>query len=131
MTNAEVLQPETPLSYSIPAYISRPANRFEVAENIANFLAANGMSVYASAKIKSMKAKDQRAVFGCFLGKGTILVDGRNDEVTHFVTVCFGMDRERSAWISCGDNVVGSNTYGPCGPVGPHLEDARAMGFQG
>ena len=119
------------MSYIIPAYTKRPANRFEVSENIAHLLAANGVSIYARIEIKGMKAKDQRAVFGCFFGKGTILVDGGNDEVAHYVKVCFGMDRERSAWISCGDNVVGSNTYGPFGPVGPHLEDARSMGFQG
>jgi hypothetical protein len=48
-----------------------------------------------------MLAADQRALFGRFLGKGTIVIDGENETLCHRVKVCFGLDwddRKQTAW---------------------------------
>lgn len=39
-----------------------------------------------------MTAKEQRALFGRFLGKGTIVIDGNEELVWNRVKVCFGLD---------------------------------------
>ena len=41
-----------------------------------------------------MPAKQQREVFGIFLGKGTLHIDLLNGRVDHFVKVCFGTDSD-------------------------------------
>lgn len=45
-----------------------------------------------------LTADRQRAMFGRFLGKGTIVVDGAHEEIRHRRKVCFGLDWD--------DNVV-------------------------
>ena len=44
-----------------------------------------------------MPAAQQRALFGVYLGKGKIWIDGAAETVEHYVTVCFGMDAECTA----------------------------------
>jgi hypothetical protein len=39
-----------------------------------------------------MKAVEQRALFGRFLGKGLIIIDGSTEQVQHVIKVCFGLD---------------------------------------
>ena len=39
-----------------------------------------------------MRAIDQRRLFGRFLGKGLIHIDGRNEMLYHVRKVCFGLD---------------------------------------
>lgn len=41
-----------------------------------------------------MTAHDQRALFGRFIGKGRIVVDGYNQIIFNRVKVCFGLDYE-------------------------------------
>jgi hypothetical protein len=48
-----------------------------------------------------MSATDQRELFGVFLGKGTIVIDGEQELVFNRVKVAFGMDwddRNVTAW---------------------------------
>lgn len=39
-----------------------------------------------------MSAQEQRNVFGRYLGKGTIIIDGSAETICNRVKVCFGMD---------------------------------------
>jgi hypothetical protein len=48
-----------------------------------------------------MSAAEQRALFGRFLGKGRLVIDGENERVKMIVKVCFGTDwdtREDISW---------------------------------
>jgi hypothetical protein len=48
-----------------------------------------------------MSAAEQRALFGRFLGKGTLIINGTNETVAMSVKVCFGLDsdvRTRLRW---------------------------------
>ncbi len=48
-----------------------------------------------------MKASEQRALFGRFLGKGLLIIDGANERIRMIVKVCFGTDfdtREDLSW---------------------------------
>lgn len=44
-----------------------------------------------------MPAAEQRALFGRFLGKGTLIIDGATERIEHFVKVCFGTDWDVTA----------------------------------
>ena len=39
-----------------------------------------------------MTATEQRALFGKFLGKGLIIIDGEKETICNRVKVCFGLD---------------------------------------
>ena len=39
-----------------------------------------------------MLAADQRALFGRFIGKGTIIIDGTRETICNRVSVAFGLD---------------------------------------
>lgn len=63
----------------------------EYASNLALFLLEKTGSVtgcYAS----RMTAAEQRALFGQYLGKGRIVIDGKNETICNRVKVCFGLD---------------------------------------
>lgn len=48
-----------------------------------------------------LTAAEQRALFGRFIGKGTIVVDGTAETICNRVKVCFGLDcddRNVTAW---------------------------------
>jgi hypothetical protein len=48
-----------------------------------------------------LSAVDQRALFGRYLGKGLLVIDGEQERIKMIVTVCFGTDwdtREDLAW---------------------------------
>lgn len=72
----------------------------EFAANLAIFLTEkNGtpLSVWDG----KMTAAEQRSLFGRFIGKGTIVIDGRNETICNRVKVCFGLDydeRNVTAW---------------------------------
>jgi hypothetical protein len=66
-------------------------NKFDIVANIAHFLQERKGSPLASWSGK-LTAKEQRALFGAFLGKGTIRIDGEYETVEHFVKVGFGQD---------------------------------------
>ena len=39
-----------------------------------------------------MTATEQRNLMGVYLGKGTIVIDGEQETIEHYVKVCFGLD---------------------------------------
>lgn len=41
-----------------------------------------------------LRAAEQRALFGRFLGKGRLWIDGANETIEHHVKVCFGADTD-------------------------------------
>ena len=65
--------------------------KFEAAENIAFFLLEKTGSVLGYWYGK-LSAKEQRALFGQFIGKGNIVIDGEREEIFNRVKVCFGLD---------------------------------------
>lgn len=79
--------------------------KFDAAANLAFFLLEKTGSVLGKWSGK-LTAKEQRAMFGAFLGKGTIEIDGDKETIAHTVKVCFGLDFDvtfASAWgvIQC------------------------------
>lgn len=63
----------------------------EYSANLAIFLTERKGSCLATWRGK-MPAKDQRALFGRFIGKGDIVINGEEETVLNRVSVCFGQD---------------------------------------
>lgn len=63
----------------------------DYAANVAFFLQEKTGSVLGQWKGK-MKAVEQRNLFGRFIGKGTIVIDGAAETICNRVIVCFGHD---------------------------------------
>jgi hypothetical protein len=64
---------------------------YEIVTTLAHFLLSNTGSV-CGCYIGTMKAKDQRTLFGQFIGKGRLIIDGSDETVKHVIKVCFGLD---------------------------------------
>lgn len=72
----------------------------DYAANLAIFLIEKTGTVFGSYEAK-MSAKEQRELFGKFLGKGTICIDGERETISNRVQVCFGLDydhRNVTSW---------------------------------
>jgi hypothetical protein len=72
----------------------------DYAANLAFFLLQKTGSVLGIWK-GPMPAAEQRTLFGRFLGKGQIVIDGTRETVCNRVKVCFGQDyddRNTVAW---------------------------------
>ena len=70
------------------------------ATNLAFFLLENTGSVLGR-WVGRMTAKEQRAMFGRYIGKGRIVVDGEQETISNLVTVAFGQDydyRNTTKW---------------------------------
>lgn len=80
-------------------------NKFDAVANLAHFLQEHKGSVLATWRGK-LTAKEQRALFGAFLGKGTIIIDGADETIVHSVKVCFGLDYENT--VDCSWNEFAS-----------------------
>lgn len=63
----------------------------DYAAAMALFLLESKGNVFAIWK-GHMPASQQRQLFGKFLGKGTIYIDGTEETVEHCKKVCFGYD---------------------------------------
>ena len=70
-------------------------DKFTAVANLANFLMAEKGSVLATWNGK-MPAKQQRELFGMFLGKGNITIDGTKETIQHTVKTGFGADWEHT-----------------------------------
>ncbi|MDN7880089.1 hypothetical protein [Burkholderia aenigmatica] len=64
---------------------------FDYAASLAFFLLEKTGSIYGVWR-GTMRAVDQRKLFGRFLGKGKVIIDGANETLIHRVKVCFGHD---------------------------------------
>lgn len=80
-------------------------DKFTAVANMTNFLMEQKGSVLATWKGK-MSAKQQRELFGCFIGKGEITINGEKEIVKHTVKVGFGGDYEvtfEQRWVNVTD----------------------------
>ena len=68
-------------------------NKYDAAANMAFFLQERTGSVCGKWEGK-LTAKEQREMFGMFLGKGMLYIDGAKETIKHSIKVCFGMDSE-------------------------------------
>jgi hypothetical protein len=72
----------------------------DYAANLAIFLLKNTGSIWGQWRGR-MTATEQRALFGRFLGKGLISINGETERLKMIVKVCFGTDfdtRHDIAW---------------------------------
>jgi hypothetical protein len=82
-------------TYTIPAHIDT-----DPAANLAMFLLENTGSIFGKWSGR-MPAKDQRKIFGRFMGKGLLHINGECETIKMSVSVCFGLDwdvRESIIW---------------------------------
>ena len=71
-------------------------DHYDALQNVTSFLLRETGSVWGHWS-GHMPAADQRKLFGVFLGKGKVHVDGLEEKVTHTVKVCFGTDFAETA----------------------------------
>lgn len=81
-----------------PATIEPRGSRRDFAASLAFFLLEKKGSIFATWD-GPMRAAEQRELFGRFIGKGRIIIDGANERLTHRVTRCFGHDYEDTATL--------------------------------
>lgn len=65
--------------------------KFDAVANIAVFLMERSGSVLATWTGR-LTAAEQREMFGAFLGKGELTINGEEETIRHTVKVCFGLD---------------------------------------
>jgi hypothetical protein len=86
-----------PLMPSVAAVAARAAGAApDYAANLAAFLQAETGSVCGRWNGR-MSASEQRALFGRYLGKGTLAIDGARETLEHWVKVAFGLDVDCTA----------------------------------
>lgn len=76
----------------------------DYAANLALFLVEKTGSIFNEWRGK-MSAADQRELMGCYLGKGTIIINGRDETVRNRVTVRYGQaweDRKITTFAALG-----------------------------
>jgi hypothetical protein len=66
----------------------------DYAANLALFLVEKTGSCLGEWYGRGMPAAQQRALFGRFLGKGRIYIDGARELLQHSRKVCFGLDHD-------------------------------------
>ena len=71
----------------------QPGAHMDYAANLAFFLLERTGTVLG-AWHGHMLASEQRALFGRFIGKGVVWVDGAAETIEHHRKVCFGLDSE-------------------------------------
>ena len=64
---------------------------YKIPEKLAFFLLEKTGSVSGQWR-GSMTAKEQRALFGTFLGKGKLLINGKKEIIVHYIKTAFGLD---------------------------------------
>lgn len=66
-------------------------DKWDMIANLTQFVLKETGSVYGTVS-RRMTAKEQRAMFGRFLGKGKIIINGQEETICNRVKVCFGLD---------------------------------------
>jgi len=74
--------------------ITATRQRIDYAANLALFLLEKTGTVFGEWEGR-MTAAEQRALFGQFIGKGTIIINGAEETICNQVKVCFGLDVDR------------------------------------
>lgn len=80
----------------------------DYAANVALFLIEKTNSCTGFWSGKLLKA-EQVDLFGTYLGRGTLLIDGATETITHSIKVCFGTDTSWTAQIKFDGSVVFKN----------------------
>lgn len=65
--------------------------KIDYAANLAFFLLEKTGSIFGTFSMR-MTANEQRKLFGRFLGKGRIIINGNDETIRNRVKVCFGLD---------------------------------------
>jgi hypothetical protein len=81
-----------------------------VATNLAFFLLEKTGSV-CGVWAGNMPADEQRALFGRFLGKGRVHIDGSEETLRHTRKVCFGLDYEETYRATWADITFGRDSF--------------------
>lgn len=68
------------------------------ASNLALFLQEHTGSIYGRWSGR-LTAAEQRALYGRFLGKGKVIINGEDETVEHWVKTGFGLDADPTASI--------------------------------
>ena len=63
----------------------------DYAANLSLFLLEKTNSIFCRF-VGKMTATEQRALFGRYIGKGRIVIDGEEETISNLVTVGFGQD---------------------------------------
>lgn len=71
----------------------------DYAANLALFLQDKTGSIFGTWSGR-MSAKEQRALFGRYIGKGKLYINGERETVEHWVKVCFGLDSDCNARVA-------------------------------
>lgn len=84
-------------------------DKFTAVANLAHFLMENKGSVLATWSGK-MPAKQQRELFGAFIGKGLIVINGEQETIEHLKKVCHwnGQDSDPTfyaKWVGIQEHV--------------------------
>lgn len=74
----------------------------DYAANLALFLQEKTGTIFGEWDGR-MTAAEQRALFGRFLGKGLLCINGSAETVEHHVKVCFGTDSDMTARVAWRD----------------------------
>lgn len=85
---------------------------------MANYTQAANITEYLLEKTGSclgvvsgkMTAKEQRALFGHFFGKGTIVINGVTETVEHYIKVSFGGDSDLTHRVKFDGSCFHDNT---------------------
>ncbi|MCX4150009.1 MULTISPECIES: hypothetical protein [Paraburkholderia] len=85
-----------PVACDAHLILTAQANRFELAARLALFLVKR-KGDRAARWSGTLLAAEQRALFGRFLGKGTLTIDGARERIRHSVSRSFGMGRQVTA----------------------------------
>lgn len=81
---------------------------YEFAARIGQFLINQGLKSWSYWEGKIPKT-DQLEYFGVYLGRGTIVVDGRDETLYAKVKVCFGGDVDMVRGVNCKDRMWWDN----------------------
>lgn len=70
-------------------------DKFTKIENLTAFLLKNTGSIFGAFRGR-LTAAEQREIFGEFLGKGKIIIDGTREELGHVIKIAYGQDYEET-----------------------------------
>ena len=68
-------------------------SKSDIVTNLTFFLLENTGSIFGIYK-ERMSAIEQRKLFGCFLGKGKIIINGLDEDICCRIKIAFGGDYE-------------------------------------
>lgn len=83
---------------------------YDIVTNLALFLSKETDSVF-STWTGTLPAKTQRKMFGRYLGKGSITINGAEESIVHNIKVCFGQDFTHTFRASWKDIPLTQHAY--------------------